>query len=83
MTLVASKKEQKGRLTMDPMVESSWRSKEYSTLTEETVSLVGKFASMLSTTSGGFTPQAAGVGQMKLEAHHDTQAKGTQRYEFG
>ena len=56
MAHVANKTEEKGKLSMHPMVESSWRSKEYSTLVEEIVSLVGKFAGMLSTTSGVFAP---------------------------
>ena len=52
MALVADKIAQKGKLSMDPMVESSWRSKEYLTPIEETVSLVGKSTGMPSTTSG-------------------------------
>ena len=38
---MANKIEQKWKLTLDPMVESSWRSKEYSTLVQETVPLSG------------------------------------------
>ena len=41
---------------MDPMVESSWRSREYSALAEEFVLLVGKSVGMLGTTLGGFVP---------------------------
>ena len=62
------KTEQKGKLSMDPMVESSWKSKDYSTLVEESTSLVGKSMGMLEITSGGFTAQVTGVGQMELEA---------------
>ena len=48
--------DQKGKLTMDPLVESSWRFKEHSTPIEETVSLVGKSTDMPGTTSGSFVP---------------------------
>ena len=53
---------------MDPMVETLWQSKKYSAPIEESVSLVGKSAGILRTTSGGFAPQTVGVAQMKLEA---------------
>ena len=53
---------------MGPMVTSGWQSKNYSIPVEESVSLVGKCTGMAGTTSGGFAPQTAGVGQMKLEA---------------
>ena len=53
---------------MDPMMESSWNSKDYSAPAEESISLVGKSTAMPEVTSGGFAPQATGVGQMKLEA---------------
>ena len=79
---VASKTK-KRKLTMDPMVESSWLSKKYSTPVEETVLLVGKSTGMPSTTSGGFTPQIVGVDQMKWKPHHGTRTKGTQEYEYG
>ena len=52
---------------MDLVVKTSWPHKEYSAPMEETISLVGKFAGMQETTSGGFAPQIVGVGQMKLE----------------
>ena len=50
------------------MVTSGWKSKDYSAPTEESVSLVGKSTVLPETTSGGFAPHTAGVGQMKLEA---------------
>ena len=42
MALVPTKSEGKWELIMDSMVQSSWGSKEHSTLVEESVSLVGK-----------------------------------------
>ena len=68
MAPVASKTEEKGELSMGPMVSSGWKSKDYSVPVEESVSLVGKSTGMPEATSGGFVPQTAGVGQMKLEA---------------
>ena len=65
---MASKTEEKGELSMGPMISSAWMSKDYSVPVEESVSLVGKSMGMAGTTSGGFAPQTAGVGQMKLEA---------------
>ena len=65
---VASKTEEKGELSMGSMISSGWKSKDYSVPIEESVSLVGKSTRMPETTSGGFAPQTAGVGQMKLEA---------------
>ena len=53
---------------MGSMVMSGWESKDYSTPVEETVSLVGKSTGMPTSTSGGFVPQTAGEGQMKLVA---------------
>ena len=50
------------------MVTSGWKSKDYSAPAEESVSLVGKSTVLPETTSGGFAPHTAGVGQMKLEA---------------
>ena len=61
-------KEEKGELSMGPMVTSGEKSKDYSAPAEESVSLVGKSTGMPATTSGGFAPHTAGVGQMKLEA---------------
>ena len=54
MAPVGKKTEQKGKLVMDPIVETLWGSKEYSTPTEESVLLVGKSVGMLGTTLGGF-----------------------------
>ena len=61
-------REEKGELSMGPMVMSGWKSKDYSVPIEEPVSMVGKSTGILEITLGGFAPQIAGVGQMKLEA---------------
>ena len=53
---------------MGLMLTSGYKSKDYSASVEESVSLVGKSTGMPATTSGGFAPHTAGVGQMKLEA---------------
>ena len=53
---------------MGPMVKSGWKSKDYSVPVKESVLLVGKSTGMPKATSGGFLPQTAGVGQIKLEA---------------
>ena len=50
------------------MVTTGWKSNDYLAPVEESVSLVGKSKGMLKTPSGGFAPQIAVVGQMKLEA---------------
>ena len=68
MAPMASKTEEKGELSMGPMVMSGWKSKNYSAPIEEFVLLVGKSMAMPETTSRGFIPQIVGVGQMKLEA---------------
>ena len=68
MVFAPKKIEPKGKLLMDPLVESSWKLKDYSSLTEESILLVGKFMGMLEITLVGFAPQVAGVGQMKLES---------------
>ena len=47
---------EKGKMSMDPMVETLWQSKEYSAPTEESVTLVGKSMRMLGITLGGFAP---------------------------
>ena len=65
---VLKKTEQKGKLSVDPMVELSWKFADYSAPTEKSVSMVGKSMGMSSATSRGFAPQIVGVGQMKLEA---------------
>ena len=67
MALVPQK-EEKGELSLGPMVTSRGKSKDYSAPIEESVSLVGKSTEMPATTLGGFAPRTAGVGQMKLEA---------------
>ena len=66
-TALVPQKEEKGELSMGPMVMSRGKSKDYSAPTKESVSLVGKSTGMPATTSGGFAPYTAGVGQMKLE----------------
>ena len=67
-TALVPTKEEKEELLMGLMVTSGWKSKEYSIPAEQSVSLVGKTTEMPETASGGFAPQTAGVGQMKLEA---------------
>ena len=68
MAPAAAKTEEKGGLSMGPMVTSGWESKDYSAPAKETVSLVGKSTGMPMATSRGFVLQTARVGQMKLEA---------------
>ena len=63
----ASKTEEKGGLSMGPMISSEWKSKDYSVPVEESVLLVGKSMGIPEATSGGFIPQTPWVGQMKLE----------------
>ena len=82
MALVPQKGE-KGELSMGPMVTSGDKSKDYSAPAEESVSLVGKSTGMPATTSGGFAPHTAGVGQMKLEAPPQYSGKRQQGCEFG
>ena len=65
---VPKKTKQKGKLSMNPILESSWKSTDYLAPTEESISFVGKSKGMMSTTSGVFVPQTVGVGQMKLDA---------------
>ena len=68
-TALVPQKEEKGELSVGPMVTSGWKSKDYSASAEESISLVGKSMRMSEfCTSSGFAPQTAGVGQMKLEA---------------
>ena len=50
------KEEQKGKLSMGPMVEVSWKSRDFSAPTEESISLVGKSMGTPSATSRGFAP---------------------------
>ena len=40
-TALVPQKEEKGELSMGPMVSSGWKSKDYSAPVEESVSLVG------------------------------------------
>ena len=56
MAFVPKKTEQKGKLSMDPMVESSRKSTNYSASVEESISLVGKSMGMPRPTSRGFAP---------------------------
>ena len=67
-TALVPEKEEKGELSLGPMVTSGWKSKDYSAPAEESVSLVGKSMVLPETTSGGYAPHTAGVAQMKLEA---------------
>ena len=66
-TALVPEKEEKGELSLGPMVTSRWKSKDYSAPAEESVSLVEKSTVLPETTSGGFAPRTVGVGQMKLE----------------
>ena len=65
MALVANKTEEKGGMSMGPMITSGWESKVYSALEKETISLVGKSTGMPKATLGGFISQTVGVGHMK------------------
>ena len=51
-----NKTEEKGGMSMDPMVTLGWESKDYLVPTQETMLLVGKSTGMLTATSGGFVP---------------------------
>ena len=64
---MAKETKRKWKLLMDPMVETSWRSKNYSAPIVEKMSLVGNMVEMPGTTSGSFAHQTIGVGQMKLD----------------
>ena len=61
-TTLVPQKEEKGELSMGPMVTSGWKSKDYSDPVEESISLVGKSMGKPETTAGGFAAQTAGVG---------------------
>ena len=52
----ASKTEEKGELSMGPMISSGWKLKDYSVPVEESVLLVGKSMGTPEATSGGFVP---------------------------
>ena len=61
MAFVPQKTEQIGKLSLDPMVETSWKSTDYSAPAEESISLVGKSIVMLRATSGGLYPRLLGL----------------------
>ena len=68
--MVSSTKEkaEKGEVfILDPMTTKILAPQDYSASVSDTVSLVGKGATMGGPSLGGFMPQIAGVGQMKLE----------------
>ena len=68
-TALMPKKEEKGELSLGPMMTSGWKSKDNSAPAEESVSLVGKIYGIAGDHLKGFyAPHTAGVGQMKLEA---------------
>ena len=67
-TALVPEKEEKGELSLGPMVTPGWESKDYLAPVEESVSLVGKSTRIPATTLGGVAPHTIGVGQMKLEA---------------
>ena len=48
--------EEKGGMSMGPMVTSGWESKDYLAPGKETISLVGKSMGMPEATLGGFAP---------------------------
>ena len=57
----ASKTEEKGELSMGPMISSAWTSKDYSVPVEESISLVGKSMGMAGTTSRVLHPRLLGL----------------------
>ena len=61
MALVASKTEEKGELSMGPMISLGWKSKDYSVPVEESVSLVGKSTGMVEATLGVSHPRLLGL----------------------
>ena len=67
-TSARPKGEKGGDFILDSMTSKLSAPVDYSATTSDTVSLVGKGPVMSGPSPGGFTPQAAGVGQMKLEA---------------
>ena len=56
MAFMLPKEEQKGKLSMDPMVETSLKSTDFLAAIEESISLVEKATGMPSATSGGLVP---------------------------
>ena len=84
MAPAASKTEEKGELSMGPMVSSGWKSKDYSVPIEEFVSLVGKVYRNAGGDLRGFrTPDYWGWPDEVGSPTSDTQAKGNQGREFG
>ena len=67
-TSAGPKGEKGGDFILDPMTSKLSAPVDYSATTSDTVSLVGKGPVMSGPSPGGFIPQTAGVGQMKLEA---------------
>ena len=59
--LAAIKTEEKGELSMGPIISSGWKSKDYSVPVEESVFLVGKSTGMPEVTSRGFVPRLLGL----------------------
>ena len=59
-TALVPQKEEKGELSLGPMVTSGWESKDYSAPAKESVSLVCKSTGMPGTTSGCCTPYCWG-----------------------
>ena len=55
------KEEQKRKLSLDPMVETSWKSADFSALVEESILLVEESMGMLSITSGVSHPEMLGL----------------------
>ena len=53
-TALVLEKEEKGELSLGPMVMSGWKSKDYSAPAKESISLVGKSMVLPETTSEGF-----------------------------
>ena len=61
MAPAASKTEEKGGLSMGPMISSGWKPKDYSAPVEESVSLVGKSTGMPEAISGVSYPRLLGL----------------------
>ena len=67
-TSAGPKGEKGGDFILDPMTSKMSAPVDYSATASDTVSLVGKGPVMSGPSPGGYMPQTAGVGQMKLEA---------------
>ena len=63
IAFVLPKEEQKGKLSMDPMVEASWNSTDFLAPAEESISLVGKSMGMPIATSGVLQPRLLGLAK--------------------